>query len=71
MPVIKFAAAAGLVAGVWLPVLGILTTGCLVLYFLAAIGMHVRMRDLGRNLFLNATGMLATCTATLAGCFLL
>ena len=71
MPVIKFAAAVGLLAGVWIPVLGALTTGSLVLYFIIAIAMHVRMRDLGRNLFLNATGMLTICTATLAFCFLL
>lgn len=63
MPVIKFAATAGLLAGVWVPVLGLLTTGCLVLYFLVAIAMHIRMRDFGRNLFLNATGMLTICTA--------
>lgn len=71
MPAIKFAAAVGLLAGIWIPVLGVLTTGSLVLYFLIAIVMHVRVRDLGRNLFLNATGMLTVCTATLAFCFLL
>jgi hypothetical protein len=71
MPVIKFAATAGLLAGVWVPVLGILTTGCLVLYFLVAIAMHIWMRDFGRNLFLNATGMLTICTATLVVCFLM
>jgi hypothetical protein len=71
MPVIKFAATAGLLAGVWVPALGILTTGCLVLYFLVAIAMHIRMRDFGRNLFLNATGMLTICTATLVVCFLM
>ena len=70
MPVIKLAAAAGLVAGIWVPVLGILTTGSLVLYFVIAIGMHVRMRDFGRTLFLNATGMLTICVATLAFSFL-
>lgn len=70
MPVIKFAAAAGLVAGIWIPVLGILTTGSLVLYFLVAIAMHLRMRDFGRTLFLNATGMLSICTATLVFSFL-
>jgi hypothetical protein len=70
MPVIKFAAAGGL-TGVWIPVLGALTTGSLVLYFIIAIAMHVRMRDLGRNLCLNATGMLTMCTATLAFSFLL
>lgn len=66
MPVIKFAAAAGLVLGVWVPVLGILTATCVVLYFVVAIGMHIRMRDFGRTLFLNATGMLAISAATLA-----
>jgi hypothetical protein len=34
-------------------------------YFLAAITMHLRARDLGRNLFVNAIGMLVLCTATL------
>ncbi|MFD7310418.1 DoxX family protein [Promicromonospora sp. NPDC059942] len=62
---IKFAAAAGLVAGIWIPGLGVLTTACLVLYFVLAIAMHVRAHDFGRNLFLNATGMLLLCVATL------
>jgi hypothetical protein len=65
MPLIKFAAAVGLVAGIWIPGLGLLTAGCLVLYFLIAIAMHIRARDFGRNLFLNAIGMLAICAATL------
>ena len=65
MPIIKFAAAAGLLAGIWIPVLGILTAGSLVLYFLIAVAMHLRMRDFGRNLFLNAAGMLIICIATL------
>jgi hypothetical protein len=68
---IKFAAAAGLVAGIWIPYLGAITTIALVLYFLVAIGMHVRARDFGRNLFLNAAGMLVICVATLVWCFLL
>ena len=71
LPLLKLAAAAGLVAGLWVPVLGLLTTGSLVAYFLVAISMHVRMRDFGRNLFVNATGMLAICTATLAVSFVL
>lgn len=58
MSPIKFAAGAGLLAGIWIPGLGLLTTVCLVLYFLAAISLHIRARDFGRNLFLNATGML-------------
>ncbi len=71
MPPIKFAAAAGLVAGIWLPVLGLVTTVCLVLYFIVAVGMHIRARDFGRNLFVNATGMLAICVATLLWSFLI
>ena len=70
MPLIKFAATAGLVAGLWVPVFGILTTGCLVLYFLIAMAMHIRAHDFTRNLFLNAAGMLIICTATLGYCFL-
>ncbi|UZX05241.1 hypothetical protein F8G81_01120 [Arthrobacter sp. CDRTa11] len=64
MTPIKFAAAAGLIAGLWIPGLGALTTACLILYFLIAIGMHIRARDFGRNLFLNAFGMLAICITT-------
>lgn len=69
-PPIKIAAAAGLVAGVWIPGLAALTTGCLVLYFVVAIAMHIRASDFGRNLFVNATGMLAISGGTGAYCFL-
>ena len=71
MPPIKFAAAAGLLAGIWVPGLGLLTTLALVAYFVIAIGMHIRACDLGRNLFVNATGMLLLCVACLVWCFLL
>jgi hypothetical protein len=71
LPPIKFAAAAGLVAGIWIPFLGLVTCAALVAYFLVAIGMHVRARDFGRNLFVNATGMLVICVATLLWSFLL
>ena len=70
MPPIKFAAAGGLVAGIWVPGLAALTTLCLIAYFVVAISMHVRARDFGRNLFLNATGMLLLCVATGVFCFL-
>lgn len=43
---------------------GLLTCTALVGYFLA-VTMHFKARDLGRNPFVNATGMLALCTATL------
>jgi hypothetical protein len=71
MPPIKFAAAAGLIAGIWIPYLGALTCAALVLYFLVAISMHVAARDFGRNLYLNATGMLLICVATTLVCFVL
>ncbi|WP_203579386.1 DoxX family protein [Microbacterium hibisci] len=70
MPPIKFAAAGGLVAGIWIPGLAALTTACLILYFVIAIASHIRARDFGRNLFLNATGMLVLCVATGVFCFL-
>ncbi|KQZ84309.1 hypothetical protein ASD56_10005 [Microbacterium sp. Root166] len=71
MAPIKFAAAAGLIAGIWVPGLAALTTACLVVYFIVAISMHVRARDFGRNLFVNASGMLVLCVATGIWCFLI
>ncbi len=67
---VKFAAAAGLIAGIWIPYLGVVTTVALVAYFAVAIGMHFRARDFGRNLFVNATGMQVICVGTLVWCFL-
>ena len=64
LPPLKFAAAAALIAGIWIPYLAALTTGALVLYFAVAISMHVWARDFGRNLFANATAMLLICVAT-------
>jgi hypothetical protein len=43
------------------PYLAAVVTAALVAYFVIAIGMHLRACDLGRYLFLNASGMLATC----------
>lgn len=71
MTPIKFAAAAGLIAGIWIPGLAALTTACLVIYFVVAIAMHIRARDFGRNLFANASGMLVICVATGLFCFIL
>ncbi|MFJ4701172.1 DoxX family protein [Streptomyces sp. NPDC088768] len=65
LPVVKAASAAGLVAGIRWHWLAVLTSAALVLYFLLAIGAHVRARDFGRNLFLNASGMLVLCAAVL------
>jgi hypothetical protein len=63
VPPVKFAAAAALVAGIWVPYLGLLASLSLVAYFITAIAMHVRAKDYGRNLFFNATGMLLVCVA--------
>ena len=71
MPPVKFAAAAGLVAGIWIPYLGTVTSLALVAYFVMAIGAHVRARDFGRNLFVNATGMLLVCLAVTLVSFIL
>lgn len=68
---VKLAAALGLVAGIWIPLLGLVTTIALVLYFVIAVIMHLAARDLGRDLYVNACGMLLLCVATLVGCFLL
>jgi hypothetical protein len=63
---IKLAAAAGLVTGIWLRPVALLTSVALVAYFVIAVTLHVRARDLGRNLFVNASGMLVLCVATVA-----
>ncbi len=52
-----------------MPYLGAVTCAALVAYFLVAIAMHVRARDLGRNLFVNATGMLGISAGVGAFCF--
>ncbi|MGC4834923.1 DoxX family protein [Micromonospora vinacea] len=66
LPPLKAAAAAGLVVGIWVSPLAVLVSAALVCYFAVAVSAHVRARDFGRNLFLNATAMLVICSATLA-----
>ncbi len=70
-PVVKFTAAAGLLVGLWVPWLGLVTSVALVLYFVLAVAAHIRARDWSRNLFLNATGMLVVCVAVTLACFVL
>lgn len=70
MPPLKLAAAVGLIAGIWVPYLGGTTTVALVAYFVVAIAMHIRARDIGRTLFVNATGMLVLCAAVAVFSFL-
>ncbi|GAB7188758.1 hypothetical protein ATKI12_8589 [Kitasatospora sp. Ki12] len=65
LPALKTVTAAGLLAGIRFTPLAVLTCAAVVCYFLTAVAMHIRARDLGRNLFLNATGMLVLSAATL------
>lgn len=65
LPLVKTAAAVGLIVGIWVRSLALVTCAALVGYFLVAIGAHIRARDFGRNLFLNAIGMLILCAGTL------
>jgi uncharacterized membrane protein YjjP (DUF1212 family) len=65
LPVLKAAAAAGLIAGIWAEALAVITAAALVAYFIIAIGLHIRARDFGRDLFVNAAGMLVLCTFVL------
>jgi len=70
MPWVKVAATAGLVAGLWVPYVGALTSAALVVYFVLAVSAHIRARDFGRNFVLNATGSLVLCVAVFVFCFL-
>ncbi len=45
IPVLKFAAVAGLAAGLWVPRLGVATCAALLLYFAAAFAFHKRAND--------------------------
>ncbi len=45
LPVVKAAAAVGLLSVTWFPALARLTTAMLTLYFILAVGAHVRARD--------------------------
>jgi DoxX-like protein len=45
LPVVKAAAALGLLSVSWFPALARLTTAMLTLYFVLAVGAHIRARD--------------------------
>ena len=47
MAPIKFAAAAGLVGGIWIPYLAAVTCAALILYFVINISMHIAAGDFG------------------------
>lgn len=49
LPVVKGASAVGLLSARWFPGLARLTTAMLTLYFVLAVGAHVRVRDKAAN----------------------
>ena len=69
LPVIKVAGSAGLVAGIKLPRLGALTAACLVGYYAAAVGFHVRAGD-HPVVWLPAIAFGATAATSLATFYL-
>ncbi|MCV6968435.1 DoxX family protein [Mycobacterium bohemicum] len=65
LPVVKGAAAVGLLSVTWFPALARLTTAMLTLYFTLAVGAHIRARDKVVNA-LPAVVFLALCAAMTA-----
>ena len=63
--VVKVLAAAGLVAGIWVPGLALAAATGVVVYFLCAVAAHTRARFLGQAFWLNCLGMLALSIAVL------
>ena len=66
LPTVKLASAVGLVIGLWVPAIGLLTIAALVAYFVAAIVFHVRARDTllstsGAVVMLVAVVVVGTC----------
>lgn len=70
LAVVKFLAAAGLVAGFWIPGVGLAATVGIVVYFFAAAWSHLRARYIGRDFWLNCLGLLALSIVVLVVSFL-
>src|SRR5699024_5750336 len=70
LAVVKFLAAAGLVAGLWIPGFGVAASVGLVVYFLCAAAAHLCAHYIGRDFLLNCLGMLVVCLAVVIFCFL-
>lgn len=68
--VIKLAATAGLVAGIWIPGFGLATNAAVICYFLAASYTHIRARFLRHEFWVNCLGMLLLSTLALVWGFL-
>jgi hypothetical protein len=66
-PVVKAAAAVGLLSVTRVPALARLTTAMLTLYFILAVGAHVRVRDKLTNIIPAATFLALVTAMTLKG----
>lgn len=67
--VIKLTAAAGLVAGLWVPGVACAANVGVLTYFICAAVAHVRARFLGQAFWLNCLGMLALAVVALVVSF--
>ncbi len=66
-PVVKAAAAVGLLSVTRFPGAGRLTTAMLTLYFILAVGAHVRVRDKSTNIIPAATFLALVTAMTVKG----
>lgn len=71
LAVVKFLAAAGLIAGFWIPGVGLAATAGLIAYFLTAAAAHIRAGYIGRDFWLNCLGLLTLNVLILIFCFLI
>ncbi|WP_293783129.1 DoxX family protein [uncultured Aeromicrobium sp.] len=69
--VIKTLAAAGLIAGIWVPGVGLAANVGVIVYFLCAAGAHLRARFLGPAFWINCLGMLTLAALALVLSFML
>lgn len=68
--VVKILAAAGLIAGIWVPGIGFAANIGVIAYFLCAATAHIRARATGSAFWVNCLGMLVLSCVTLALSFL-
>jgi len=64
--VVKTLAAAGLIAGIWIPGLAFAANSGVIAYFLCAAAAHIRAGATGSAFRINCLGMLALSCAILA-----
>lgn len=67
--VVKLLAVGGLVAGIWVPGLGLAASAGVVAYFCCAVAAHVRAGFFTSAFWVNCLGMLALAVATLVVAF--